>query len=74
MSHELRGDPDSYYSVDKLMLFGIIYTPARFGESNGNMTKALLFYHLMQGEHIVSKVTRRSKKLRQLMFYIFEFA
>ena len=36
--------------------------------------KALLFYHLMHGDGIVSKVTRKSKKLRQLMYYIFEFA
>lgn len=56
------------------MLFGIIYTPSRVGKSGGNTSKALLFYHLIHGENIVAKVKRESKKLRQLMHYVFEFA
>jgi hypothetical protein len=63
-----------YYSVDKLILFGIIYTPSNVGRATGNTAKALLFYHLVHGDNIVAKVKRDSKKLRQLMHYVFEFA
>lgn len=73
MLNNQNGDPNSFISVDKLILFGILYTPSSLSEKNGNLSKGLLFYHLINGEKIAESVPKNSKKLKQLMLYIFEF-
>ncbi len=61
-----NGDPDTYFCVDKIMLFGILYTPSFIGKGQfsliggsknsdyqGNLSKALLFYHLINGDNLI---------------------
>jgi len=40
----------------------------------GNLSKALLFYHLINGDNLILKVNRNSKRLRDLMHCVFEFS
>ena len=56
MDNNNHGDPNTFLSVDKMMLFGIMYTPNNISSSKGNLSKSVLFYHLIHGEHIVDKV------------------
>ena len=64
MFENAYGDPNILMSVDKLMLFGLIYTPSKISSQKGNNCKALLFYHLINSEDIVQNVMRDSKRLR----------
>ena len=67
--------PDTYLSVDKLMLFGILYTESRLDSRFGNQAKALLFYHLLTtDDDIIGHVHRHCKRLRRLLFMMFELA
>ena len=41
-------DAELFLSVDKIMMFAILYTPSTLETSaSGNQTKALIFYHLV---------------------------
>lgn len=60
--------------VDKLILFAILYSRSEITSSNGNQAKALAFYHLLQHDDIIANVKKDSKRLKQLVFYMFELA
>jgi len=44
---------DQMFSVDRLMLFGILYSESLVDSSEGNQVKALLFFHLLHNDNIV---------------------
>ena len=63
-----------YLSVDKLILFGILYATSDVDNAEGNQAKALAFYHLLNNEDLVANVKRSSRRLKLLMHYMFELA
>ena len=65
---------ETYLNVDKLMLFGILYTENILDARNGNQVKALLFYHLLNSDDILNHIFRSSKRLKKLVYYMFELS
>ena len=61
-------------SVDRLLLFGILYAASAIDSANGNQAKALAFYHLVHNEDIIANVKRNSKKLKLLVYCMLELA
>lgn len=66
--------PDTFLSIDKLMLFGILYTESTLDSRFGNQAKALLFYHLLNDDDIIGHIHRHCKRLKRLLFIMFELA
>ena len=61
-------------SVEKIILFAILYMGCDIKSKFGNQSKALIFFHLMGCEDAVANVRKNSKRLKKLMYSIFELA
>ena len=73
MMYNQASDPNTFLSVDKIMLFAILYTPSTLKNTQGNLAKGVMFCHLLDCDRLVQKIQRKSAKLRQFLQYIFEF-
>jgi hypothetical protein len=58
--------------IDKIMLFGVLYTGSQVDTFNGNMSKAVLFWQLIHKRDLTRNIHRGSKRLKSLMHNIFE--
>ena len=56
------------------MLFGIVYSPSFVDTLNGNIAKAVLFWQLIHKRDLTRNIHRQSKRLKYLMYCIFEMA
>ena len=61
-------------SVDKLMLFGILYTGSNLKKGIGNQCKALMFFHLINRDNLVKHMRKDSKRMKMLVYFMFELS
>ena len=65
---------ETLLSVEKILLFAILYMESEVGGTFGNQAKSLVFYHVMNQEDIVGDIRKQSKRLKRLMYCLFELA
>lgn len=68
----IQNQDNTYLSVSKLMLFGILYTPSHLSKPQGNQLKALVFYHLLHPDNSISNIDRTDTKLKFMVKAMFE--
>lgn len=64
----IQNPDNSMLDVDKIMLFGILYTSSKLGSTHGNMAKGILFWHLLQKDDIIKSIKRDSKRLKMFIY------
>lgn len=65
-------DSEISLSIEKIILFGILYCPSYFSSTHGNQAKALSFYYLVQRKSLVGDIHRDCKYLKAIVMAMFE--